>query len=437
MRRRSLGFTSLIPCSYQSITCKDASQHAAKYRMPKSALFHDLNRLPQIQAVAVPHSRSSISITTYTPKLLPFPLQGASFPTTHVLSTQTTPLTRLPSSFQTRLSEPILLQKSTPHQAARSITPPLLQQVPIIPITSLVFRVWSLTLRTAYGFLIPDVLRRLKESMSLQHQGGPKLIGIDLRNDTIVQTILFPPTVAYSDSYLNDIRFDLRPSVTASGQGIGYITDSSQEGRNGLVMVDLGTGESWRHLDNTPEVRPERGFIPFIWGKAIYSLPPGPNQPITFAGNFGADGIALSADGETLCWTAVGSRTLYSIPTERLRDRSPFSEIQTQASVVSRGEKGVSDGLETDSNGLIYLGNFEDNAINVFNPANGTVSVFARDARIAWTDAFAIATDGYIYFTDNQLWRTKAHYPGTDRRVKPYVLFRAKLPGNRTKVNLQ
>ncbi|KAL8898118.1 MAG: hypothetical protein Q9192_002236 [Flavoplaca navasiana] len=267
--------------------------------------------------------------------------------------------------------------------------------------------------------------------------GGPKLIGIDLGNDTIFQTILFPPTVAYSDSYLNDIRFDLRPSVTASGQGIGYITDSSQEGRNGLVMVDLGTGESWRHLDNTTEVRPERGFVPFIWGEAVYSLPPGPNQPITFAANFGADGIALSADGETLFWTAVGSRTLYSIPTERLRERSLFSEIHAQASVVSRGEKGVSDGLETDSNGLIYLGNFEDNAVNVFNPANGTVSVFARDPRIAWTDAFAIATDGYIYFTENQLWRTKAYYPGTDRRVKPYVLFRAKLPGNGTKVNLQ
>ncbi|KAL8927349.1 MAG: hypothetical protein Q9172_001428 [Xanthocarpia lactea] len=57
--------------------------------------------------------------------------------------------------------------------------------------------------------------------------GGPKLIGINLTNNTVFQTILFPPTVAYSDSYLNDIRFDLRPSVTASGKGIAYITDSS------------------------------------------------------------------------------------------------------------------------------------------------------------------------------------------------------------------
>lgn len=257
-----------------------------------------------------------------------------------------------------------------------------------------------------------------------------------MTSDTIFQTILFPPTVAYSDSYINDIRFDLRPSVTATGKGIAYITDSSQEGRNGIVIVDLGTGESWRHLDNTPEVRAERGLLPFIWGEVVYSLPR-PGQPITFGSNFGADGIALSADGETLFWTAVGSRTLYSIPTERLRDRSLTSEILAEASVVSRGEKGVSDGLETDSNGLIYAGSFEDNAVNVYNPANGTVQVFARDPTIAWTDAFAVATDGYVYFTENQLWRTKAYYPGTDRRVKPYVLYRAKCPGNGTKVNLQ
>ncbi|KAL8709975.1 MAG: hypothetical protein Q9220_005426 [cf. Caloplaca sp. 1 TL-2023] len=266
--------------------------------------------------------------------------------------------------------------------------------------------------------------------------GGPKLIGVDLATNTVFQTILFPPNVAYSDSYLNDIRFDLRPSVTASGKGIAYITDSSQEGRNGIVIVDLGTEESWRHLDNTPEVRPIRGFVPFIWGEVVYGLP-APGQPIAFAGNFGADGIALSADGQTLFWAAVGSRTLYSIPTERLRDRSLTSEIMAQASVVSRGEKGISDGLETDSNGLIYTGNFEDNAINVFNPANGTVQIFARDPRIGWTDSFAVATDGYVYFTENQLWRTKSYYPGTDRRVKPYVLYRAKCPGNGSKVILQ
>ena len=93
-------------------------------------------------------------------------------------------------------------------------------------------------------------------------------------------------------------------------QGIAVSSTS----RNGIVIVDLGIGESCRHLHNTPEVKAQRGFVPFIWGEVVYSLP-GPDQPVSFAGNFGADGIAMSADGETLFWAAVESRTLYSIRT--------------------------------------------------------------------------------------------------------------------------
>jgi hypothetical protein len=60
--------------------------------------------------------------------------------------------------------------------------------------------------------------------------GGLKLVGIDLTTDSITTTILFPlPDVAYLDSYLNDIRFDLCPSLTTLGQGAGCITDFSDE----------------------------------------------------------------------------------------------------------------------------------------------------------------------------------------------------------------
>lgn len=55
-------------------------------------------------------------------------------------------------------------------------------------------------------------------------------------------------------------------------------------------------------------------------------------------------------------------------------------------SVVNHGQKGASDGFETDSNNLIYVGNNELNAINIFNPANGTTAPFIRDPRINWVD---------------------------------------------------
>ncbi|KAF2865882.1 major royal jelly protein [Massariosphaeria phaeospora] len=259
--------------------------------------------------------------------------------------------------------------------------------------------------------------------------GGPKLVCVSLSTNSVVRTIVFPPTVAYPDSYLNDVRFDLR-----GGGGVAYITDSSSEGRNGIIVVDLGSGESWRHLDGTPEVRPERGFVAFVWGTPLYYIP-SPGQPLTTA-PLGADGIALSADGQHLFWGSVGGRTLYSIPTERLRDRSQNSELLAQASIVNRGQRGVSDGFETDSNGFIYAGNLEQSAISFYNPKNASTSMFVRDPRINWSDTLSVGSDGYLYFTNNQLSLGSAFFPGTDRRQRPFVLFRAKLPENGSRVSL-
>lgn len=92
--------------------------------------------------------------------------------------------------------------------------------------------------------------------------------------------------------------------------------------------------------------------------------------------------------------------------------------------------------METDSNGFIYRRNIEANSIIFFNPANGSVNIFARDPRIGWADTLSVAIHGYLYFTANQLWQTPMFYPGTDRRAEPYVLCRVQLPRSGTKVKL-
>ncbi|CAF9939746.1 MAG: hypothetical protein HETSPECPRED_001878 [Heterodermia speciosa] len=266
--------------------------------------------------------------------------------------------------------------------------------------------------------------------------GGAKLIGIDLTTNKTFKTIVFPPNVVYPDSYINDVRFDLRRNVSGtSGQGVAYMTDSSPEGRNGIITIDLGTSESWRHLDNTLQVTSEPGFVPIIWGEAIYNIDT--NTGRLLQSSFGSDGIALSADGDTLYWCPIGSRTLYSIPTARLRDRGPTSELMAQQSVVSHGQKGISDGLETDSNNRIYIGDIEGNGINIFHPNNGSLTVYVRDPRIAWPDTFSVTEDGYIYWVNDQYWRTPTFYPQTDRREKPFTLMRVKCPDGGKKVLLK
>jgi sugar lactone lactonase YvrE len=82
-------------------------------------------------------------------------------------------------------------------------------------------------------------------------QTGPKLVCVDLQTDTVVRTILFPTDVALPTTYLNDVRFDLRRGEA----GTAYITDSSDSGPNGIIVVDLASGESWRRLHEHPATK--------------------------------------------------------------------------------------------------------------------------------------------------------------------------------------
>ena len=90
--------------------------------------------------------------------------------------------------------------------------------------------------------------------------GGPKLVCVDLTTDEVIKKILFPQDVALPTTYLNDVRFDLRRGT----EGVAFITDSAQKGANGIIVVDLGTGESWRRLNDhfRRKLKTSRPFSP-------------------------------------------------------------------------------------------------------------------------------------------------------------------------------
>ncbi|KDQ58913.1 hypothetical protein JAAARDRAFT_127607 [Jaapia argillacea MUCL 33604] len=254
--------------------------------------------------------------------------------------------------------------------------------------------------------------------------GGPKLVGFD-QNGTVIANHVLPPNVAYPDSYLNDVRFDLRPSTLPSGKGVAYITDSSDEGRNGIIVIDLGTGEAWRHLDSIPYTRGDQGFVSTYDGEPFQPVRSGLMGHLTT----GADGIALSADGEYLFFTPLSSRRLYRVPTSFLLVQpsiaNPNAANDAIAMTQFHGQSGGShaDGMETDSSGLIYIGAPEQNSINIHNAATGTFTTFVRDPRIQWPDTLSVATNNRLYFTVNQYWLQPAINNGTDKRIPPYGIF--------------
>jgi sugar lactone lactonase YvrE len=100
---------------------------------------------------------------------------------------------------------------------------------------------------------------------------------------------------------------------------------------------------------------------------------------------------------------------------------------EVAATVRDEGDKGsVSDGLETDATGNLYVTAGERNAIFCRAP-DGSWHTVVHDDRLLWPDTMSVAADGYLYVTANQLYRQPKYTGGTDLRRKPYSLFRTQI----------
>ncbi|QBQ35200.1 L-dopachrome tautomerase-related protein [Pseudoduganella plicata] len=246
--------------------------------------------------------------------------------------------------------------------------------------------------------------------------GGAKLVAVDLATNRVVRTVVFPADVILPSTYVNDVRFDFR-----QGDGIAYVTDSSLSGPGAIIVLDLGTGKAVRRLNGHASTAADPAFKPVVDGKPLLQRgADGRTAPFSVA----SDGIALSPDGETLYYCALSSRHLYAVPTKLLRDPA-VTEAQLAAAVRDLGEKGASDGLETDAAGTVYAGDYEHNALRALSPG-GTWRTIAQDAALSWPDTLSVGPDGYLYVIANQLHRQANFNGGKDARRKPYRLLRVK-----------
>lgn len=293
--------------------------------------------------------------------------------------------------------------------------------------------------------------------------GGAKLVCIDLKTNQVIRTILLPPSTAGKNSYMNDVRFDLRvgntgpqdpqtmvgsrpapdahkppmdpshpdaersPGQPVSGagsdiHGTAYITDSSSQGPNAVIVVDLATGKSFRRLNQHVSTLGEPGFLVFAEGQPVYKTEPGkPAEPDLFA----VDGIAISADGSELYYCPISSTKLYVVSTAALRDQA-MSDAQVEGTVRIAVGKMPSDGLESDAAGNVYMTDPVTDSIHRFSPKTGLTETLVHDPRLLWPDTMSLSDDGYLYVTANQLHRQPSMHNGQDLRQKPYQLFRIK-----------
>ncbi|CAN5461697.1 hypothetical protein BH18THE2_BH18THE2_20340 [soil metagenome] len=207
---------------------------------------------------------------------------------------------------------------------------------------------------------------------------------------------------------------------------MAFITDSAQKGPNGIIAVDLTSGDSWRRLHDYPSTKAEdiHTFLPIVEGRPF--LEQQPDGLVKQGAGMGSDGIAIGAYGERLYYCPLGSRMLFSAETNSLADHS-LNDQEVGATVIDEGDRGgASDGLESDASGCIYSTNYEHNAILRRGPDREWETLI-HDPRLLWPDTLSQATDGYLYFTANQLHRQARYHNGRDLRRKPYTLFRVRV----------
>ena len=247
--------------------------------------------------------------------------------------------------------------------------------------------------------------------------GGPKLVCVDLATNKIVKKILFPSKIAGPNAYLNDVRVDLRRGAA----GAAFISDSSEKGPNGIVVVDLATGNSRRFLNNAPSVQAEPGFTPVVEGIPVLKrkargVPPKHDKT-------GVDGITLTPDGKYLYYCPNEGHHLYRVSTQMLADLKA-TDAQVSATVEDLGDKGfASDGIEADAAGNVYLTDYEHNAVKRRTQSGKYVTV-AQGPLLVWPDSISFRSDGVMFFTADQLNRLSKYHYGKDLRRKPILLLR-------------
>jgi sugar lactone lactonase YvrE len=118
----------------------------------------------------------------------------------------------------------------------------------------------------------------------------------------------------------------------------------------------------------------------------------------------------------------LSSRRLYSVATAALRDRGRSDDLVAET-VLDHGDKCASDGLETDTEGNLYATAYEHSAVLRRSPTGRWATVL-HAPKLLWPDTLAIAADGHLYVSVNQLPRTPLFNDGVDDRVPPYLIVR-------------
>ena len=237
----------------------------------------------------------------------------------------------------------------------------------------------------------------------------PKLLAFSLTDGQPVLRYDFPPEIAPTGSFLNDLAVD-------DARGFVYIADLGGTREPALVTVDINR-PSARRFSASPALQAEDVDL-VVEGRVVGTKD---KDGVFKPARVPLNPITLSADGETLYFGAMSGKTWYQVPARLLREGA--DEASIAAAIAKAGPKPVSDGASTDAEGNHYFTDLANNAITVLHP-DGRMETLVRDELLSWPDALSFGEPGWLYVAVNQLHLAPMLNGGVEGAKPPFRILR-------------
>lgn len=192
-----------------------------------------------------------------------------------------------------------------------------------------------------------------------------------------------------------------------------------------IVVFDIESKTARRVLEGHPSTEPQDWEIRTIdgpyklaWGLVNFSV--------------GVDGVAVSHDGQWLYYATMSHDSLYRVPTATLLDASLPADAVARA-VERVGTKPLSDGIEIDAQGRVYITDVENGGVAIMEP-DGELQTLFKDEAIVWADGVNLTKDGSLLMTDSEIPAyidPLLRPPAVERlnRAAPHRIYRVKSSG--------
>jgi len=224
--------------------------------------------------------------------------------------------------------------------------------------------------------------------------GDKKFIVWDTKQNKLNRIITIPEDVLTPASFLQDFALD--------------------EKRNRVIIADMTQGD----LKSAPI--PAFVTVDTVTGKAKRIAQSHTSMMPDFEGGFALNPIAIDPYFDWVYFGALHGKKIYRVPAD-----SFDNEQKVIDNIKEYGPKSYSDGIAADAHGNVYISDVETHTIGLTTQGAYTTLAKLPEGQ-SWADGFAIAPDGYIYATVNQLNRTAALNNGKEEGTGTYLIVKTK-----------